>query len=116
MKTLNAAFNRAERYAVILKNPVPAVELPKVVLSEREMFTPDEVKKLLDAAGGYKEEWFTLILMGFYTGARLGVMCHDEMENVHFRDLGVTYEQRKTAKKVRVPLVEELHDHLDIDT
>lgn len=112
VKTLNAAFNRAERYAVILKNPVPAVELPKVVSSEREMFTPDEVKKLLDAAGGYKEEWFTLILMGFYTGARLGDCATMKWENVDFRDRVLTYEQRKTAKKVRVPLVEELHDHL----
>lgn len=29
IKTLNVVFHRAERYAVILKNPVMAVELPK---------------------------------------------------------------------------------------
>ena len=39
MKTLSSAFHRAERYGVILKNPVTAVELPKAVSSEREIFT-----------------------------------------------------------------------------
>ena len=51
IKTLNAAFNRAERYSVILKNPVPAVELPKVESSERDIFTPAQVAQLLISSG-----------------------------------------------------------------
>lgn len=111
IKTLNAAFHRAERYAVILKNPVPAVELPKVVSSEREIFTHDEVKKLLDTVG-FKSEWFTLILMGYYTGARLGDCATMKWDNVNFKDRVLVYEQKKTGKVVRVPLVEDLYDHL----
>ena len=112
VKTLNAAFHRAERYGAILKNPVTAVELPNVVSSEPEMFSPEEVRKLLDAAGGYKKEWFTLILIGFYTGARLGDCATMKWANVYFQDRLLIYEQKKTAKKVRVPLVEDCTDHL----
>jgi integrase len=112
IKTLSAAFHRAERYAVILKNPVLAVEMPKAVSSEREIFTHDEVKKLLDTAG-YKSEWFTLILTGYYTGARLGDCATMKWDSVNFQDRVLTYVQRKTGKSVRVPLVEDLYDHLN---
>ena len=77
-----------------------------MVSSEREIFTHEEVKKLLDVVG-LQEEWFTLILMGYYTGARLGDCATMKWEQVNFRDRVLTYEQRKTRKVVRVPLVEE---------
>jgi integrase len=112
IRTLNVVFHRAERYGVILKNPVTAVELPKDISSEREIFTHEEVKRLLDTVG-YKDEWFTLILMGYYTGARLGDCATMKWSSVNFRDRVLTYEQRKTAKVVRVPLVEDLFDHLN---
>ena len=48
IKTLNVAFNRAERYSVILKNPVTAVEMPKVESSERDCFTEEQIAKFRD--------------------------------------------------------------------
>ncbi|MGO8931977.1 MAG: tyrosine-type recombinase/integrase [Limisphaerales bacterium] len=112
IKTLNIVFHRAERYGVILKNPVMAVALPKAVSSEREIFTHDEVQKLLDTVG-FKSEWYTLILMGYCTGARLGDCATMKWDNVNFRDRVISYEQRKTSKVVRVPLVEDLYNHLN---
>jgi integrase len=104
IKTLNIAFRRAERYGVILKNPVQAVELPKAVSSEREIFTHEEVVRLLDNVG-YKDEWFTLILLGYYTGARLGDCTTMKWSSVNFRERILTYQQKKTGKDIRVPLV-----------
>jgi integrase len=112
IKTLNIVFRRAERYAVILKNPVTAVDPPRPVASERETFTHEEVAKLLDTVG-FKSEWFTLILMGYFTGARLGDCAKMKWDNVNFRDHVLTYVQTKTAKVVRVPLVEDLYGHLN---
>ena len=111
IKTLNVAFNRAERYSVILKNPVTAVDLPKVESSERDMFTPDQVKKLLETVG-YKSDWFTLILLGYYTGQRLGDCTTLTWKNVNFKERVIYYQQKKTGKKVRSPMVEDLYDHL----
>jgi integrase len=111
IKTLNVAFRRAERYAVILKNPVMAVDRPKAVSSEREIFTHEEMKKLLDTVG-FKSEWFTLILMGYFTGARLGDCAKMKWDNVNFRDRVLSFEQKKTGKVVPVPLADDLYDHL----
>jgi integrase len=111
IKMLNVVFHRAERYGVILKNPVTAVDLPKPVANEREIFTHEEVAKLLDTVG-YQSEWFTLILMGYFTGARLSDCATMKWSNVNFRDHVLTYEQRKTGKVVRVPLGDDLYDHL----
>ena len=60
VKTLNSAFRRAEAYGIILKNPVMAVQLPKGNSSERDLFTNDEVQRLLAAAPTI--DWQTLIL------------------------------------------------------
>ncbi|HEY3863049.1 MAG TPA: site-specific integrase [Verrucomicrobiae bacterium] len=70
LKTLNTAFRRAEAFGTILKNPVSAIRSPKAESSEREVFTPEEVQKLLDATPTL--EWQTLIILGYFVGARLG--------------------------------------------
>ncbi len=112
LKTLSTAFQRAERYGMILKNPVLAVDLPKVVSSEREIFSPEQVAKLLSEVG-QKSEWFTLILLGYFTGARLGDCATLKWKDVDMKTRVIIYKQKKTSKTVRVPMVEELHDHFD---
>jgi len=66
---LGSALRRAENFGFIDKNPVPAVKLPKAASTEREVFSLDEIYQLIAAAPN--EDWQTLILVGFYTGARL---------------------------------------------
>ena len=115
IKTLNAAFNRAERYSVILKNPVTAVELPKVESSERDIFTPEQVAQLLNTAG-YKSEWFTLILLGYFTGQRLGDCATLEWKNVNMQKRVIYFKQIKTGKNVQVPMSDDLNEHLQFLT
>ena len=112
IKTLSAAFNRAERYSIILKNPVTAVELPKVESSERDIFTPTQIGQLLDTVGS-KSDWFTLILLGFFTGQRLGDCAALEWKNIDMKERVIHFKQIKTGKKVQVPMSEELLEHLD---
>jgi integrase len=110
LKTLNTAFRRAEAYGVILKNPVAAVQPPKEQSSERDVFTHDEVEKLLNAAPD--QDWQTLILLGYFVGARLSDAVHMKWENVHPKEGVLIYEQKKTGKKVVVPLTYHVYDHL----
>jgi integrase len=98
IKTLNVAFNRAERYSVILKNPVPAVELPRVESSEREIFTPEQVGMLLHTAG-QKSEWFTMILLGYFTGQRLGDCATLLWKNVDMKTRVIHFNQTKTSER-----------------
>jgi integrase len=110
LKTLNTAFRRAENYSIILKNPVAAVRPPKVVRSEREVFTHEEVQKLANAAPSL--DWQTLILLGYFTGARLSDCVHMKWENVDAEKRLIVYEQQKTGKKVPVPMHYQVMKHL----
>ena len=112
IKTLSAAFNRASRHGLILKNPVQGVELPKLVSTERDIFTHEQVGQLLKTVGE-DGDWFTLILLGYYTGARLGDCVSLTWKNVNLQDRLIIYDQQKTGKPVRVPIVNDLFERLD---
>jgi integrase len=111
LKTLNGAFRRAENHQIILKNPVAAVRLPKEVCSEREVFKDEEVQKILNAAPSL--EWQTLILLGYFIGARLCDCVKMKWENVNSEDGTIVYQQQKTGKKVTVPMHYHVIERLD---
>lgn len=111
LKTLGTAFKRAEDYGVILKNPVVAVRPPKEECSEREVFTQEEVQKLIDAAPSL--EWQTLILLGYFLGARLSDCIRLQWDNVHPEQGMVAYQQKKTGKRVVVPMHYHVIEHLN---
>lgn len=110
LKTLKSAFRRAEAYGVILKNPVAAIQLPKEDCSEREVFTHEEVQKLLNAAPTM--EWQTLIMLGFFVGARLGDCVQMKWEHVRPESGVIVYHQKKTGKKVVVPMHYHVIEHI----
>ena len=114
IKTLRTAFNRAFRYGIILNNPVNAAELPASESIERELFTHKEVGDLLAAAHKWDREWVTVILFGYYTGARLGDCAWMKWENVNLKEHGITFVQGKTGKRVNIPTHIDLEEHLGL--
>ena len=110
LKTINIAFRQAEKYDVIPKNPVAAVRPPKEVCSEREIFTQDDVQKLLAATPTV--EWQTLILLGYFIGARLRDCVQMKWENVKPDPGVIEYQQQKTGKKVTVPMHYHVIEHI----
>lgn len=59
----------ARRQGLITHNPAEAVELPNIETVERGTFTPAEVRLLVEATED--AEWKNIILLGYFTGARL---------------------------------------------
>ena len=114
IKTLRTAFNRAFRYGIILNNPVNAVELPASESMERELFSHKEVGDVLAAAHKWDREWVTVILLGYYTGARLGDCARMKWENVNLKEHGITFVQGKTGKRVNIPTHIDLEEHLGL--
>ncbi len=110
IKIIKIAFRRAENYGTILKNPVAAVRLPKEDSSEREVFSNDEIQNLLNATPTL--EWQTLILLGYYTGARLSDCVRMKWDNVFPEDGFIRYQQQKTGKTVVVPMHFYVIEHL----
>jgi site-specific recombinase XerD len=92
LKTMNTAFRRAEAYGIIHKNPVAAVRPPKENRSEREIFTHEEVQKILNAVPSL--DWQTLIILGYFIGARLSDCVNIRWENIHADEGVIIYQQR----------------------
>ena len=123
-KIIRTALNAARRQGLIPTNPAEAVDLPSVDGTgvERGVFTPAEVKMLVEATSkGVKredweiadQEWKTLILLAYFTGARLGDCCRMTWANVNLTAGTLTFTQSKTNKKLEVPLHPELQSHLE---
>ncbi len=100
------------------------MDLPSVDGSgvERGVFTPAEVKMWVVATSkGTKreewkiadQEWKTLILLAYFTGARLGDCCRMTWANVNQTAGTLTFTQSKTHKNLEVPLHPELLSHLE---
>lgn len=110
-KVIRTALNKARRHGLIPTNPAEAVDLPGNDPVERAAFTATEVKMLVDAAEG---EWRTLVLLAYFTGARLSDCCRMEWQSVDFAKGVLTYIQSKTGNPVTVPLHPELDAHLNM--
>ena len=108
-KVIRTALNKARRQGLIMSNPAEAVDLPGNDSVERAAFTPAEVKMMLDAAEG---EWKTLILLAYFTGARLSDCCRMEWSAVDLTKGILTYKQGKTGNTVAVPFHPELDARL----
>ncbi len=108
-KILRTALNKARRQGLISTNPAEAAELPEKDSVERSPFSAAEVKTLVDTAEG---EWKTLIMVGYFTGARLSDCCVMEWSSLDSANGTLTYVQRKTGKKVTIPLHPDLQAHL----
>jgi integrase len=65
---------------------------------------------LVDIADG---EWKTLILLAYYTGARLSDCCRMEWQSVDLAAAVLTYTQGKTGNPVVMPLHPELDAELN---
>jgi integrase len=110
VKIIGGALNAARRQGLIPTNPAEAVELPEAEGVERGTFTPAEVKLLVDTAEG---EWKLLILLAYFTGARLSDCCRMQWEGVDLAGETLTYTQAKTGAKVTAPLHPDLMARLN---
>jgi integrase len=110
LKIIKSAFHRATSYGTIISNPVAAVRLPKEESSEREVFTHDEVQMLIKTAPSL--DWQTLIVLGYFTGARLSDCVQMTWENISPEEGLIIYRQQKTGKAVKVPMHYHVVEHL----
>lgn len=121
-KILNAPFALALRQGLSLANPVAAAEIPEGAKESRIPFTREQVGDLLKACDRLAKkdvdnaelwkEWKTSILIGFYTGIRLGDAVGVNLAAFRFDRHLLNVRPQKTSRKKR-DLVIPLHPHLE---
>lgn len=121
-KILNAPFALAMRQGLILSNPVAAAEIPEGAKESRAPFTPDQIGDLLKATDSLAREdkenapmwreWRTCILVGFFTGARLGDAVGMTVGHFDFDQHTLKMRPQKTSRMKR-DLIIPLHPNLE---
>ena len=106
------AFHKAVRQGKLRFNPCLELDVLDEELAEREPFTSDEIEKLLNAATG---DWKAAILLGYFTGARLGDVANMRWSAIDLDKRLITFTPKKTkrGKKIlRIPLHPALEEEL----
>jgi integrase len=109
VKVISAGFNAALRQKHISSNPCTALESLKVETQEKGTFSPAQISKLLRAAEG---DWRGAILLGYYTGARLGDVANMCWNAIDLDKSVIRFTPSKTKKPVTVPLHDDLRREL----
>lgn len=109
VKVVSAALNAAVRQHIIETNPATAVESLPVKAEEKGTFTPAQVSKLARAADG---DWRSAILLGYYTGARLGDVANMRWDAIDWHKKVIRFTASKTKKPVALPLHPQLEREL----
>ena len=110
LKILRVALKKAvPRYFSI--NPAAHVEnLDDSGRNQRRAFTLEELRKLLEVAS---QEWRTMILVGVYTGLRLGDCAALCWNNLDLQRSEITITTAKTQRTQILPIAATLRRHLE---
>ena len=109
VSVVSAVLNAALRQGYILVNPATAVERLPIKSEERGTFTSAQMSKLLRAADG---DWGGAILLGYYTGARLGDVANMRWDAIDWPNKFIRFTPSKTKKPVTIPLHPQLEREL----
>lgn len=111
-KILGAVFTDALKQGRIGNNPAAAVSVPASAGESRKPFEWHQVQAILQAAKG---DWKTAVMLGVFTGARLGDCVSMEWRHVDFQNHVVRFRPSKTKAKggeIVIPLHADLEAHL----
>ena len=114
LKDIGSIYRSAIREGVVSFNPVAACEKPDTSDSqERKPFTMEEVAQLIKAATD--DEWKGLILMGAFTGLRMGDAARVQWTSINLEKKMISLMPTKTRKKktvVSIPINPDLLAYL----
>jgi integrase len=108
-KVLASPFTLAVKLGLIDSNPLVHLPPLKSTRIEKGVFTADEISKLVNVATG---DWKGVILVGYFTGARLKDVCNLRWSNVDLEKKIIIFRAAKTGQLVTVAIHPELEEHL----
>jgi integrase len=109
IKILKRPFKIALEQGLIDRNPVAAVRPIRTSSAKKDVFSPEQVRELLEEAEG---DWKGLILSGYFTGGRLVDLARLTWSDIDLSEKTITVVQRKTGSSVRIPIHQDLYEYL----
>jgi integrase len=109
-------FSSAVGKQLILRNPASASFVKTIERQQsvaRRPLTIAEIKRVL-AKTEPKSEWRGMILMGIYTGQRLGDIARMTWRAVDFENDQLAFTTGKTGRRMILPLAKPLRAYLEI--
>lgn len=112
LKIVRIMFVAAEADGVIPRSEAKHVKRLKVRNEQttRRAFTLPELKNILAQCD---DEWRSLVLFGFYTGARLGDLAALTWQNLDLGQKEMRLVSRKTGRQIVIPLAAPLLQHVE---
>ena len=113
VKIVSMAFHDALRQGKIKFNPCLGLDVLDEESAEREPFTTDEIRRLINAAP--TDDWKGAIFAGYFTGARLGDIANMCWSAINLDKHLISFVPKKTrrGKKIlRIPLHPDLEKQL----
>ncbi len=112
VKILRMPFEDARRDGFLSENPAKDCGVLKrnTDTRARRPFTVDEIRRLL---GIVDSEWKSMILLGVYTGQRLGDLARLTWENLDLTANEIHLRTAKTRRQVRIPICAPLQRHIE---
>jgi integrase len=109
IKILKASFNTAVAKRQIDFSPAEYVSSLEVDECSRRPFTDGELGKILKVAN---VDWYTMILLGYYTGLRLGDCANLTWRNIELHKETINIQTEKTGRRQILPVAEPLNRQL----
>jgi integrase len=116
LKVIRALFSGAVAKQLILRNPASASYVKTIEnrgSAKRRAFTLGEIKRIL-AKTEEKSEWRGMILMGIYTGQRLGDLARMTWRSIDFDSDHLAFTTGKTGRRIILPLAKPLRSYLEV--
>ena len=88
---LKTILGHALKLGLIARNPMDAIEKPRVARKEIQTLTPEQIRDLLRAARGHRLE--TLAILAVATGARQGELFGLQWRDIHLEEATVTIQR-----------------------
>jgi integrase len=108
-KILAQPFRQAREKGLIRINPVAGLKAVRGDRVDKHTFTAEQIQRLFNTAQG---DWKGMVVAGFFTGARLGDLANLTEGNVDLFERTITFTQKKTGAKIKIPMAEDLHTYL----